>query len=455
MRGGMMLMGWMVLAATLAPGQPRGGAMGPMAEQGPQFLFYEAVVLPVNGDSAHVRVDVHYRIDREFFIPVKNPDNGVPDPFRRRGELMVELNDTSGAPGGRATERIELGEGSAERKPPGHDWRQGILSVTVAPGTYKVVLSVDDLESKRNFTDNSRVLRIGPGRTGLEAADFFFVAPIAADSLLPAFLPIVNYGVDVLFGRPSALAVAWRGTAADDSVLSARISFAQFPPAEEDLDRLPPAVTERPRIYRGVSLMPLADAERPGYTLARGGSTSLAIVPFPSGTLLLRAYNATLSLSAGASRAKEVVRHFRTVWPDMPLSLKDIDYALDALRYVTTEEQLDSLRRGSMEARRKNLESFWRLRDRSPGSSFNEVQTEYYRRVDYAMRNFGTLRMPDGFRSDRGKIYILYGPPTRTDRSLDPAAGFQEVWVYEKIKKEFRFVDPNKSGTYVLVTKPQ
>ncbi|RPH31043.1 GWxTD domain-containing protein, partial [bacterium] len=58
--------------------------------------------------------------------------------------------------------------------------------------------------------------------------------------------------------------------------------------------------------------------------------------------------------------------------------------------------------------------------------------------------------VPDGSRTDRGKIYILYGPPTSMDRSLDPAAGFQETWIYEKLGKRFVFKDQSKSGNYVL-----
>jgi hypothetical protein len=78
--------------------------------------------------------------------------------------------------------------------------------------------------------------------------------------------------------------------------------------------------------------------------------------------------------------------------------------------------------------------------------------TQYYRRVDYAIRTFGTLRQPDGFRSDRGRIFILYGPASTTERSLDPSSGFKEVWVYSRFKKKFVFVDENKSGNYILVS---
>ncbi|HTR99827.1 MAG TPA: GWxTD domain-containing protein, partial [Bacteroidota bacterium] len=59
---------------------------------------------------------------------------------------------------------------------------------------------------------------------------------------------------------------------------------------------------------------------------------------------------------------------------------------------------------------------------------------------------------PDGFRSDRGRIYVLYGPPTSSDRTLDPVAGHREVWTYARLKKRFIFIDRDRSGNYILVT---
>jgi hypothetical protein len=44
----------------------------------------------------------------------------------------------------------------------------------------------------------------------------------------------------------------------------------------------------------------------------------------------------------------------------------------------------------------------------------------------------------------------LYGPPTTMNRTLDPVAGFQETWVYERLGKRFVFVDRTKTGNYVL-----
>lgn len=249
------------------------------------------------------------------------------------------------------------------------------------------------------------------------------------------------------------MALIWPSPVADDSLISVTFTFAQIPAVEEDQQYLPPPRQIKARVRRAVVLKPGVESGAVMYTIGGNGPASIAIVPFPSERLLLRSFSLTIAVSGGGVK-KEITRPFRTVWPDMPFSLKDIDYALDALKYITSEAELDSLRTGNLENRRKNLESFWRGKDRTPGTGYNEVQTEYYRRVDHAMRSFGTLRQPDGFRSDRGRIYILYGPPSTTERSLGPVSGYQEVWFYERLKKKFTFVDESRSGNYLLMTNP-
>jgi len=149
-----------------------------------------------------------------------------------------------------------------------------------------------------------------------------------------------------------------------------------------------------------------------------------------------------------------IQREFRMIWPDMPRSLRNVDEAIAFLRYIASEATVDSLLDGPLEARWTNLERFWKPRDRSPETAPNEVMTEYYRRVDHARETFGTLRQPDGFLSDRGRIYVLHGPATSTERSLDPTEGFREVWTYARSNKTFVFVDRTKTGDYILLQRP-
>lgn len=60
--------------------------------------------------------------------------------------------------------------------------------------------------------------------------------------------------------------------------------------------------------------------------------------------------------------------------------------------------------------RKRFIEQFWQRRDPTPGTDSNEFQEEHYRRIAYAGQRFG-LGGSKGWRTDRGRIYIIYGPP--------------------------------------------
>ncbi len=440
-----------VMIAGLSP-CARGQFRPSRIEMGPRVMFFEAFPVRPGPDSLRDRINVHYRIDREFFVPVRDPEGHAP--FHRSGEILVELADSTGGIASRAMRSLEIPEQDADRKPFGLQWEQGIFSLEAPPGNYRIQITAEDQESRRTTMDSSRFVRMPRhGAAGLSTASAVFVVPPGETRGAPGSVALVNFGEEILFGRPAALLLHWVSAGTRDSVLHVRYAFAEEPPAPDDLPFLPADGEVTVPVFHGVGFETLADSGRVGYTFTadRPRETCAAVVPLPLARLLLRSYKVTLTLSSGSDKY-ELVRKGRAVWPDMPFSLKDIDNALDALRYITTEPQLDSLRRGNFETRRANLESFWRQKGGKPETAFNEVMTEYYRRADFATRTYGTMRLPDGFRSDRGKIYVLYGPPTSTDRTLDPAAGFQEIWTYAHLKKKFTFVDQNKSGNYVLVS---
>ena len=443
----------LVAAALAACGAGSMGQFLPSrSEQGPRLLYYEAFPLPLTGDSLHGNVDIHFRIDREFFVPVRDPDARTP--FHRSGELVVELADSAGGIAARSMHPIEIPEDNADRKPAGEEWEQGMFSLVTPPGRYRIQMTLEDGESRRTIMDSTRFVQVSPrASSGLATASVVPVAPPRAGSGLPADLTLMNYAGEILFGRPAELLVVWRSRPAQDTVLTVKYSLAEEPPAPEATPFLPADAAVSVPVFRGVTFVPRADSAGAGYRLGTDthATACAAIVPVPYARLLLRSYRMTFTLTSGTDR-EEIVRKGRAVWPDMPFSLKDIDNALDALRYITTESELDSLRRGNLEERRAHLEGFWRGKGGKQETAFNEVMTEYYRRADHATRSFGTLRQPDGFRSDRGKIYVLYGPPSSTDRMLDPVSGFQEVWTYSHLKKKFLFVDQNKSGNYILVS---
>ena len=75
---------------------------------------------------------------------------------------------------------------------------------------------------------------------------------------------------------------------------------------------------------------------------------------------------------------------------------------------------------------------------------------EYYSRIDYSMKNFSSISGRKGIDTDRGKIFILYGKPSETERSSDQLGKVVETWVYKNPYRKFIFVDETGTGEYKL-----
>jgi GWxTD domain-containing protein len=420
----------------MTPGRPD--------ERGPRLLFYEVVNLP-GRDSTHSRLDILYRIDRSFFVAVRNNDPLFPYPFVRRGEVSVDRIGKDGESVGRKFSRIEIGE-QDETKPAGeHLWYTGLFSVEVAPGKFPTSFQAEDLESDRTFKDASRTVEAASfaGTTPAFSTPLFVFA--GSDSLL---LTPLAYGGDLLFGARCAMYLAWTDTDGDGSPVN--VSYEVYTEEPDHKQALKDSLTGLvPR--RGYTLVGNADSGQVTYRLVPSERRDLfsLIIPFPAEQLQLRESKLSIKIGSG-DQQREVTHRFKVVWPDMPMSLRDVEYALASLRFVTNDRELDSLSSGDFEKKRDNLEQFWKSKDPTPGTAYNEVMAQYYRRMDYAMREFTTLKQPDGARTDRGMIYVLYGQADRIERSLDPTAGYQETWLYDRLRKKFTFADETRSGNYVL-----
>src|SRR5271163_556002 len=77
--------------------------------------------------------------------------------------------------------------------------------------------------------------------------------------------------------------------------------------------------------------------------------------------------------------------------------------------YIISEEERKAFKQLSNDEERDQfIEAFWQRRDPTPDTEENEFKDEHYRRIEYANEHFAA-GIP-GWRSDRGRIYIMYGP---------------------------------------------
>jgi GWxTD domain-containing protein len=91
--------------------------------------------------------------------------------------------------------------------------------------------------------------------------------------------------------------------------------------------------------------------------------------------------------------------------------------------YIITPEERAAFKQLSNDEERDNfIEAFWKRRDPTPDTEENEFKEEHYRRIAYANEHFAA-GVP-GWKTDRGRIYIVYGPPDEIESH--PSGGTYE-----------------------------
>jgi GWxTD domain-containing protein len=102
------------------------------------------------------------------------------------------------------------------------------------------------------------------------------------------------------------------------------------------------------------------------------------------------------------------------------------------------------------EERDQFIETFWYNLDPTPETFENEFKLEHYRRIVLANQKFGITDIP-GRKTDRGRIYIRFGPPDQISNETDPSGVASEAWNYRKSANflngaTLRFVDQCRCG---------
>lgn len=141
---------------------------------------------------------------------------------------------------------------------------------------------------------------------------------------------------------------------------------------------------------------------------------------------------------------------FSFYWTDTPQSPKDLNKALEQMRYLLEADSIDWALKQSYEPKRAYFERFWKSIDPNPETKKNELMDEYFLRVNYANQNFSTLSMA-GWQTDRGRIFIKFGEPDDIERHPFEIDTYPyEVWRYYNVRKTFVFLDRTGFGDYYL-----
>lgn len=125
---------------------------------------------------------------------------------------------------------------------------------------------------------------------------------------------------------------------------------------------------------------------------------------------------------------------------------------LSKVRYIITRKERKIFLELPQSEREQFIEEFWERRDPDPDTEENEFKMEYFNRIEKASDLFIGEAKP-GWLTDRGRIYILFGPPMdrmRYPMGGDPYSRCREIWYYGAFPVVF--IDSTCTGIYSLVT---
>lgn len=143
----------------------------------------------------------------------------------------------------------------------------------------------------------------------------------------------------------------------------------------------------------------------------------------------------------------------------------------DVVYIISSEERSAFLHLSTNEEREQFIEQFWQRRNPDPESPENTFKEEHYRRIAYANERFAS-GIP-GWKTDRGKIYIMWGPADEIeshpsggsyDRPASEGGGQTSTYPFEQWRYRYlegigndvilEFVDPTMTGEFHLTMDP-
>lgn len=125
----------------------------------------------------------------------------------------------------------------------------------------------------------------------------------------------------------------------------------------------------------------------------------------------------------------------------------DTEQSLELVALIADADEIRRLREAPGAERKEEWNRFWKRRDPTPESPQNEFRDEFFARVRHANEQFAAGG--PGWRTDRGRTYIRYGPPDQIEShplNLDSPA--YEIWTYLRSGRRFVFVDYDGYGRY-------
>ncbi|HED06107.1 MAG TPA: GWxTD domain-containing protein [Ignavibacteria bacterium] len=295
-------------------------------------------------------------------------------------------------------------------------------SFYLSPGKYTIRTSVEDIDSKRDYTKKV-VFNVRNMKDSLSVSDILLISKYSQEKGKKKVIPNISRNVaNIKNGLPFFFEVY------SSNPRNVNIQYAIY----DNHNKRIFYETERKNINKGENRI---------FHIVHDSSFSLGNYKL---SIDLKNKNNVLLAS--------VQKRFFSQWVGVPSTVRDLGKAIKEMVYIASPSAIDSMQEAkTKDEKLKLFLAFWKKIDPTPNTQNNPVFDEYFRRVAYANAHF--TQYIKGWRTDRGMVFILLGPPNSVDRHpFDIDSKPYVVWEYYSLNRNFVFVDETGFGDYRLVT---
>lgn len=299
------------------------------------------------------------------------------------------------------------------------------LSFELIPGEYKLVLNLTDHDTQKNLHREKELHIKSFGFNKLAVSEILFADYIAQDSMKKIVQIFPN--LDRNFTDPNSLFWAFFKIYPMNSLDSLKITCTVTDASDQAI------VRDEHKILASGNVFPyLFDLSKHIKSPGR--------------------YSIIAQIKQNNSEVKTQAK-FSANWSNFTFSKLNINSAIEALKEFIPDKEFKMINQMPDSAKEGWFKQFWSERDPTPKTEKNELQEEFYRRIDFSNNQFTVNALDkEGWTTDRGGIYIKLGPPTDVERHIDEInIPPYEIWYYHHLERRYIFEDKSGIGDFKLV----
>jgi GWxTD domain-containing protein len=398
----------------------------PRSYSEPQFYF-NALNFAGDLNENESRVDIYVQVPYEFLQFTKGDDyysakyEVTVSIFTSKGKLVTERGWTHEVKTSNFNETISRAY-----------WDLSSSFIKLPLGDYKISVQVVDLDTKRGFRKEGFVTVRNFAKNPITMSDIMMVSSVKIENETKTIIPNISKTITSTNQNFYLFFEVYNNTDKSDSInITYKINRIKKKKKTESIS-----------VYSGEAT-----------EFVKPGKNSI-IVEVKNPNLGFGDYIIFVEarLKSNSDNYSIAQTPFLVRWHEFPELISDLDKAIEQLVYIAKPEEINYIKSAPNEAEKeRRFLEFWRKKDPTPNTLKNELMEEYYGRVKYANEHFS--HYIEGWKTDMGMVYIIFGPPSSVDRHpFDIDSKPYEIWYYYEINRRFIFLDESGFGDYRLIT---